>query len=466
MRALALLLLAACGCRAPLDPGPLAWLLEAEPDSLRLGALAVHADSLQANLGRHHQYNGIVYKALWRDTTAAAPSHFGDGGDSALFTGFQLGAACFRYALRGLPEDRAEVAALVRGLHILTSISGTPGVLVRCAFPPEDGARWSWPDHWTYRAPYVYVGPDDVPDPLRGGCYPAMVFYARTTRDQLTGVLFGLSVAWCLLEGDPETAKLRALVGDIATALHGRIVAEGDVLRDHEGRAGTSADGVRGLLRALLYGLRARVAAERGEAGFAEAYARAFDAAFPLGSRGGFGAMFYAFTNLDDYYAWNLRFSRTYALALLDTEPSRRALLLAHCREALFPYVRSHGNSYLLAAYAGIAREVDGQGPDAARIAEALSGLKSLALRPLRSFPSPLHGQLRQPPLFSLMAGGGADYVLPVHLRKPTAHFVWQKSPFDPGDGPRDLDGLVEATGVDFLLPYWMGRYYGLWEAE
>ena len=46
---------------------------------------------------------------------------------------------------------------------------------------------------------------------------------------------------------------------------------------------------------------------------------------------------------------------------------------------------------------------------------------------------------------------------LPVDER----HFdKWNQDPFQPDGG--DADGLIEESGTTFLLPYWIGRYHGL----
>ena len=37
--------------------------------------------------------------------------------------------------------------------------------------------------------------------------------------------------------------------------------------------------------------------------------------------------------------------------------------------------------------------------------------------------------------------------------------FLWQRSPFLLLGGSR---GTIEGAGIDFLLPYWMARYYGV----
>jgi hypothetical protein len=42
---------------------------------------------------------------------------------------------------------------------------------------------------------------------------------------------------------------------------------------------------------------------------------------------------------------------------------------------------------------------------------------------------------------------------------RPNTDFLWQRSPqLLYGGG----DGTIETAGIDYLLPYWMGRYYGV----
>jgi hypothetical protein len=47
---------------------------------------------------------------------------------------------------------------------------------------------------------------------------------------------------------------------------------------------------------------------------------------------------------------------------------------------------------------------------------------------------------------------------LPVPVRVPT-DFLWQRDPFQLVGGGR---GLIEGAGIDYILPYWMSRYYGV----
>jgi hypothetical protein len=46
---------------------------------------------------------------------------------------------------------------------------------------------------------------------------------------------------------------------------------------------------------------------------------------------------------------------------------------------------------------------------------------------------------------------------IPVEQR-PNTDFLWQRSPLLLYGGG---DGTVETAGIDYILPYWMARYYG-----
>jgi hypothetical protein len=42
---------------------------------------------------------------------------------------------------------------------------------------------------------------------------------------------------------------------------------------------------------------------------------------------------------------------------------------------------------------------------------------------------------------------------------RPTTDFLWQRDPFQLAGGGYDT---IEGPEVDYILPYWMGRYYGV----
>jgi hypothetical protein len=47
---------------------------------------------------------------------------------------------------------------------------------------------------------------------------------------------------------------------------------------------------------------------------------------------------------------------------------------------------------------------------------------------------------------------------LPI-VQRVTTDFLWQRSPFQLDGGG---SGLIEGAGIDYTLPYWMARYYGV----
>jgi hypothetical protein len=93
------------------------------------------------------------------------------------------------------------------------------------------------------------------------------------------------------------------------------------------------------------------------------------------------------------------------------------------------------------------------------KLDDALFAMKSLKLKPIRGYDSPLAGDERKPGVLEVLFGDWDRFILPPHLRKPTSYSTWQKEPWDVGSAGHK--GREDATGVDFLLSYWLARYYG-----
>jgi len=91
------------------------------------------------------------------------------------------------------------------------------------------------------------------------------------------------------------------------------------------------------------------------------------------------------------------------------------------------------------------------RGPDAARDAETRALLDEWLERPTRDFYVDLSSKVA-------VCGSEACQPVPVPLRTP-ATFLWEVDPFQLKGGG---SGIVENAGVDYILPYWMARYYGV----
>ena len=92
------------------------------------------------------------------------------------------------------------------------------------------------------------------------------------------------------------------------------------------------------------------------------------------------------------------------------------------------------------------------EGTNAQRDARVSRLLEAWLRRSRRDFFVDLRGKVAQ------CGEDRACGPIPVEQRVNT-DFLWQRSPFLLYGGG---DGFIETAGVDFLLPYWMGRVYGV----
>src|SRR5262249_29901256 len=106
-----------------------------------------------------------------------------------------------------------------------------------------------------------------------------------------------------------------------------------------------------------------------------------------------------------------------------------------------------HGNAY----FNMIDRTLKGE--DANRDAETVKLLESWLERPRRDLWIDLRDKYP-----SCGAPDRACNPIPVAERVNT-DFLWQRSPFLLFGGGL---GTIETAGIDYLLPYWMARKYGL----
>lgn len=467
---LLVLCLGVAGCLAPPRPwqeraadvamsgGPsdTAHLLHIDPAAVESGgpaSLADWAGELERRYVRHVQVDGVVWQPLRSSGGVADPDRYGSGGDSMLFTGVALAGWTWKYAVTG---DSDRVVEAVRGLWILTHVAGR-GVLCRAAFPSSRDVEFGWPDAWADRDPR-FVGetpPLAIADPIRGGHLPAMRWYTRATRDQVTGLVLGLSSAW-MLATDPTTdpalsALLRPIVAQIVVDVALHLRAHGWRIRDATGQNDTSADDVDGLLRLAVLGLARAVGMPEADQDYQREFADFAERAGALGA-------FDRYNNVAGYYAFSLRAARSYSIWLLDEDPAHKKQMVDYARAHWRRWTDHHGNAWLAWLWFVMA----GLPPDE----EGRRALHELRLKPHRLWPSPLAGRWKPPSFNAATLDTTAAWVLPVYLRKPTAYSVWQKEPWDAGEAAGDVRGLGDSTGVDFLSAYWLGRAHGFIEAR
>ena len=143
------------------------------------------------------------------------------------------------------------------------------------------------------------------------------------------------------------------------------------------------------------------------------------------------------------YYKFNLDHVNLYNLIRLEEPGPFRAVYL-QAFATLRDCTGTHRNAHFNMVERGLL------GPRAVRDAETVSLLSLWLTRPRRDYYVDDTGK------YPACGDNRACAPIPVEDRY-TTDFLWQRSPFQLVGGGV---GTIEAPGVDYILPYWMARYY------
>ena len=278
---------------APANPRDLSrWLRCAHPDDVSRADIEREVAREEARIAAHHRVAGLVYPIvidLTDDGRAQRGTRIHAVADTALFNGIHLAGLVAKYGATGDPSVLREVGAAVDAMYALTHLAGVPGLLTRYAVP-LDRARESRVGtdrdrherttfmHVYYRAPgracpeYAHVtsivgGRDGLAPVGRSPAghlltgetlYGDHFLYTRTSRDQLTGVVFGLAFAMKAFEA-PAPAADRELWSAIRRTLAGTAIDLYGYLRGHAWTMEDPVTGARGRASAVSGLLRTAV---------------------------------------------------------------------------------------------------------------------------------------------------------------------------------------------------------------
>jgi uncharacterized protein (TIGR03437 family) len=146
------------------------------------------------------------------------------------------------------------------------------------------------------------------------------------------------------------------------------------------------------------------------------------------------------------YFKFNLAAITFYNLLRLEEPGSSKRDSYFEAYRAFRPAVAGHGNAF----FNMIDRALTGT--DARRDSETIELMAAWLLRPSRDNWVDLRGK------YPACGEDRACQPIPVVDRVRT-DFLWQRSPFLLYGGG---EGKIESPGIDFILPYWMARHYGL----
>ncbi|HZU28449.1 MAG TPA: hypothetical protein VFA04_23185 [Bryobacteraceae bacterium] len=379
-------------------------------------AAAAEADALaiDANIQARHLPFGTIADPIYASPTRDQIVGYTRCGDSALWTGHYLAAEAFRYKVTGDAAALANVKQAIAGIQSLIDVTGSD-LLARCAVPAN--SPWA-----------AGIESEEAPNGIHSNSAAGEVWVGNTSRDQYSGVMFGLAVAYDMV----DDAGVRDSAAQLVTRLVSSLKAHAWTVLMPDGSASTTFVIRPDEILALLE-IAAHVNPEQFSSAFTlQRLALTASVAVPVGVD---------VLSDSSYFKFNLDYINFYNLVRLSGADSSFTAAYRVLRDA----TASHQNAF----FNMIDRAL--QGPNTARDDETIALLGQWLQKPRRDFSVNLAASVP-------VCGGEACQPIPVPLRPPT-DFLWQRDPFQLSGGG---SGSIESAGIDYILPYWMARYYGV----
>lgn len=355
------------------------------------------------------------------DYMTLSASGYTQAADNAIWTGHYLAAEAFRYSVTHSSDALGNVRKALHGITALIDVTGTDLLarfLIPRSSPYADAVLGEEASHGIYDGtyngePYGWLG--------------------NTSRDQYSGVFFGLGVAYSLVDDESVRREIRSDVDRMLAFL----TRNGWNVRMPNGNYSTTFIGrPEQQLSFLQVGrlvdpLRWTTMYKAMRASFAASTALpvAYECMDPYNS----------------YYKFNLDHINFYNLIRLE-EPGTPRTLYMNAFTSLRNCTRTHQNAHFNMIERGL------QGANVIRDNETVNLLGLWLERPRRDVFVDNTGK------YPACGDNRACSPIPVNDRY-TTDFLWQRSPFQLKGGG---DGTVPTPGVDYILPYWMARYYGV----
>ena len=378
------------------------------------GAIAA---AISANIRSRHMPFGTVVDPFFASPASLTIVGYTRCGDSALWTGHYLAAESFRYKTTSEAAALANVRAALAGLKSLVDVTGTD-LLARCLVPMN--------------SPFAAgITSEEAPNGIHTGGQNFWI--GNTSRDEYSGVFFGLSVAYDFV-GQADVAQS---VQSLATRMLNFLLAHAWTVVMPDGTASTTF-----VIRPDQQLTLLQIGKQVNPAAFANLYNSASSAA-------GLAALPVAVDAADvrdSYFKFNLDAINFFNLIRLENDLSLRKQYVA-----AYTIFRNATQSHMNPHFNMIDRAVNG--PNATRDSQTVTYLEQFLRRPSRDVYVNLEGQFP-----SCVSADESCNPIPIPLRI-TTDFLWQRSPFQLVGGGQ---GTIEEAGIDYILPYWMARYYGV----
>lgn len=359
--------------------------------------------AISANIQAKHLPFGTILDPIYASPTSDQIIDYTRCGDSALWTGAYLAAEAFRYNVTGSADALTNVKGALAGLQSLVDVTGD-NRLARCIVAAN--------------SPYAAsIASQEASNTIHQS--PPWMWVDNTSRDEVIGAFFGLGAAYDLV----DDAAVKSGISNLATLMLGFISQH--LWSPNDDVSNTFL--VRPEEVQVLLAIQHHVDPAHAISG--PFVTLPFDAA----------VQFDVLSN-DSYFKFNLDYMSFYNLIRLQNNSQNLGAY-----QIVRNYTASHQNAF----FDIIDRSI--KGPNAARDAETISLLNQWLERSRRD---PYVDDSK----VVAVCGTEACEPVPVPIRPPT-DFLWQRDPFQLAGGGSNT---IEGSGIDYILPYWMGRYYGV----
>src|ERR1041384_964994 len=155
------------------------------------------AIAISRNIQTRHLPYSTILDPVFESATSNQIVNYTRCGDSAIWTGHYLAAEAFRYAVTHSSEALDNARRAFTGIESLANATGN-NVLARCVVPDN--------------SPYAQgIQSEEAGNGIYRSA-PGNFWVGNTSRDQYSGVLFGLGVAYDLIDDRQFQSSIAALV--------------------------------------------------------------------------------------------------------------------------------------------------------------------------------------------------------------------------------------------------------------
>ena len=388
------------------------------------------ADAISANIRALHLPYGTMADPGFASSDPASPDYttlvsYNRTGDAAIWTGHYLAGESFRYAVTQSADALDAVRNALNGVQSLVDVTSPldPDVLARSWVPQN--------------SPYLSkIQTDEGHNGLYPSTYNGQAVYwiGNTSRDQYSGIFFGLAAAYDLV---PDAA-LQAQVSALVTRLLDYLIAHGWSVQMPNGEFSTTFMGRPDQQLALL-----QIGRHVNPAKYELVYTAFAAANAPLviaPIRGECSDTY------GSYFKFNLDYITFFNLVRLEPSGSPNLTFYRTAYAQLRQCTAKHQNAHFNMIDRAL-RGVNGR-----RDSDTRDFLGLWLQRSRRDYYTDVSNK------YAVCGTNKACDIVAVNDR-PNTDFLWQRSPqlLFGGD-----DGTIETAAIDYLLPYWMGRYYGV----